>query len=220
MKYTIYKTTNLINNKFYIGYHKTENPNDSYLGSGKLLLKAIKKHGKENFKKEILFVFDNKEEALKKERILVNESIVKDKNSYNSKLGGEGGWDYIFEKLKNDPDYKIKYSERASRANKKSYKSGKRVGWQAVNKKPDYKNPMEGKKHTNESKRKISKNNGNRLSKKEIQRRISLIENSNIDFNKLGWIGKVCKLIGTSKGKLFVEKYCPDIYKNSYKRKI
>jgi hypothetical protein len=48
----IYITTNLINGKQYIGLHSKNNK--SYLGAGTLLLKAIKKYGKENFSKEIL----------------------------------------------------------------------------------------------------------------------------------------------------------------------
>lgn len=48
----IYKTINLINNKIYIGQDRNNNPN--YLGSGKKILRAIKKYGKQNFKKEIL----------------------------------------------------------------------------------------------------------------------------------------------------------------------
>ena len=46
----VYITTNLINKNFYIGKHSTDNLNDGYLGSGKCLLAAIKKYGKENFK--------------------------------------------------------------------------------------------------------------------------------------------------------------------------
>ena len=49
----IYLTTNVINGKQYIGSHNGE-INDSYLGSGKLLIKSIKKYGKENFKRIIL----------------------------------------------------------------------------------------------------------------------------------------------------------------------
>jgi len=48
----VYLTTNLINGKKYIGMDSNNNP--KYIGSGTLILKAIKKYGKENFKKEIL----------------------------------------------------------------------------------------------------------------------------------------------------------------------
>ncbi len=44
----IYKTTNLINGKFYIGMHSTSNLKDGYLGSGKRLWFSIKYHGREN----------------------------------------------------------------------------------------------------------------------------------------------------------------------------
>ena len=49
--YTVYATINKKNGNFYIGFHKTEDPYDSYLGSGTVLDVAIKKHGKENFAK-------------------------------------------------------------------------------------------------------------------------------------------------------------------------
>jgi hypothetical protein len=86
--YTVYKTTNLINNKIYIGVHSTNNLNDSYLGSGKNFLKALKEYGKENFKKEILFIFDNKKEMLEKEKELVNKEFILNENTYNIILGG------------------------------------------------------------------------------------------------------------------------------------
>lgn len=64
--FTIYKTTNLCNGKYYIGQHRTNNVNDDYLGSGIILKDAIKKYGKNNFKKEILFIFDNEYDMNKK----------------------------------------------------------------------------------------------------------------------------------------------------------
>jgi group I intron endonuclease len=91
MKYTIYKTTNLINNKIYIGKHQTENINDSYYGSGKALKASIKKHGKENFKKEILFVFDTELEMNDKEVELITAEFVARTDTYNMGVGGEGG---------------------------------------------------------------------------------------------------------------------------------
>lgn len=60
----MYKTTNLVNGKIYIGKHITEDPNDRYLGSGHLFYKAVRKYGVKNFKKEVLFIFDNEEEML------------------------------------------------------------------------------------------------------------------------------------------------------------
>lgn len=89
--FTIYKTTNTVNGKFYIGVHKTANPNDSYLGSGQLLNRAIKKHGLSFFKKEIIHVFETAEEAYDKERELVCQELIDCDQCYNLKIGGLGG---------------------------------------------------------------------------------------------------------------------------------
>lgn len=91
--YTVYKTTNLINGRWYIGVHKRRYKKDSYIGSGDLIREAIKKYGKSNFVNEILFTYDTATEAYDKERELVTEDVIKDKMSYNIKLGGEGGWE-------------------------------------------------------------------------------------------------------------------------------
>ena len=97
LKHYLYKTTNLKNNKFYIGVKSSYDPNnDRYLGSGFLLKKAIKKYGKENFKKEILEYFNNQEDKFKREAEIVNEQLINDPNCYNITLGGRGAKkDYI-----------------------------------------------------------------------------------------------------------------------------
>ena len=131
MFYTVYKTTCLTNGKVYIGVHKTQDLSDDYLGSGKLITRAIKKYGLDSFKKEILFVFDNEEEMFAKERELVTEVFVEDENTYNCKPGGEANWYYVNknglnhkakqhlvlrDRIKNDPDYAKKFSEKMSEA--------------------------------------------------------------------------------------------------------
>jgi hypothetical protein len=95
MFYTIYKITNKINNKIYIGKHQTENLQDGYMGSGKLISAAIKKYGLENFEKEILFVFSSKDEMNEKEREIVTEDFCRRMDTYNITSGGDGGWNYV-----------------------------------------------------------------------------------------------------------------------------
>jgi dissimilatory sulfite reductase (desulfoviridin) alpha/beta subunit len=79
----------------YIGKHITNDPNDSYLGSGKHLNRAIKKYGKENFVKEVLHIFDNEDDMNAKEAELVNEEFLLRNDVYNLCPGGQGGFGYI-----------------------------------------------------------------------------------------------------------------------------
>jgi len=91
MFYTIYKITNKINDKIYIGKHVTKNLEDGYMGSGKLIKRAIKKYGPDNFIKEILFICENEADMNNKEKDLVSIG----EHSYNLCLGGQGGFNYI-----------------------------------------------------------------------------------------------------------------------------
>ncbi len=91
----IYITTNIINGKRYIGQRKRfdgEDINaDKYLGSGTSLLYAIKKHGNEYFKKEIIAVCDSHTEADRLEIKYIEEyGALLDKSKwYNIDAGGQ-----------------------------------------------------------------------------------------------------------------------------------
>src|SRR6056297_214800 len=95
MNYIIYQITNLVSGKCYVGCHQTANLDDGYFGSGKCLQHAINKYGKENFKKEVLHNFSTQEEMFEKEAEIVNEDFVNNKNTYNLKTGGFGGWSHL-----------------------------------------------------------------------------------------------------------------------------
>lgn len=92
--YTVYKITNNLNNKIYIGAHYQKDNEDtySYMGSGIQITRAIKKYGKNNFTKDILFIYDNREDMYAKEVELVNEDFYKNQNNYNMTIGGSGGY--------------------------------------------------------------------------------------------------------------------------------
>lgn len=103
VKYILYITTNKVNRKFYIGVHKTETPYvfDGYLGCGAKincpssynkgetpLHQAILKYGVNAFIRNTLEVFNTLEEALNKEKEIVNEEFIKRTDTYNAVLGG------------------------------------------------------------------------------------------------------------------------------------
>lgn len=89
--YYIYRITNLINGKTYIGQHRYQKLNDHYMGSGVALKNAIKKYGLDNFKKEIIYSRIKLQETADSLEIL---SIKKEKSigkaEYNLIAGGHG----------------------------------------------------------------------------------------------------------------------------------
>lgn len=92
--YYIYKTTNLINGKFYIGKSSMKNNSIDYwyLGSGVLLKKAIEKYGRDNFKKEIVEWCSSFEESNEREKYWIkNLNALNLKIAYNIATGGDGG---------------------------------------------------------------------------------------------------------------------------------
>lgn len=96
MYYYVYQITNLLNNKIYVGKHKSaKHPSENgYYGSGKQIKAAIEKYGIENFKKEVLYYCNSMEEMAEKELSIVTEDFVKRKDTYNMHKGGPGGWDH------------------------------------------------------------------------------------------------------------------------------
>ena len=117
MKYIVYLTTNKINNKIYVGVHKTEDPNifDGYIGNSINIFKAnpelkhpkipfhkaVKKYGYNAFVRSTIQVFDSEEEALNLESLIVDENFIAREDTYNiPKVGNIKG-----EKL--DPPKKV-----------------------------------------------------------------------------------------------------------------
>ena len=125
--YYIYCISNLINNKTYIGQHKTDNLNDKYMGSGLCITSAIKKYGKENFSKTILAIAGCKENADILEKVFIKIYREMGKAEYNLANGGTGGQDgrkHTFEE-------KIKIAKASSEHWKREgYKErvGKKIG--------------------------------------------------------------------------------------------
>lgn len=104
----LYKTTCLINQKFYIGIHSTSKLTDGYIGSGRLLWRSIRKYGKENFKVEILEFFNDRISLKNYEREIVNEELLKDPLCMNLSLGGYGGWNNPFINVQDKNGLKLK----------------------------------------------------------------------------------------------------------------
>ena len=87
----IYKTTNLVNGKWYMGMHSTSNLEDGYVGSGTFLWKSIKKYGRENFKMEIQEFFPDRRSLKEREIEIITEELLEDPMCMNLSLGGNGG---------------------------------------------------------------------------------------------------------------------------------
>lgn len=139
-RYFVYKTTNRVNGKFYIGVHNGSDPH--YLGSGTILKRAFNVHGRDNFSREILHEGLTRDEAYKIESQLVTMDQVNDPNCYNLKEGGCGG---------TQPDHILK---KMSDVKKKMYQ------------KPED-HPRFGMKNSDETRRKISEGNKGKKMPKE-----------------------------------------------------
>jgi len=190
----VYITTNVLNEKKYVGSHCTENINDGYLGSGRTFKKAIKKYGKENFKREILKECETIEEARNLEGRYIKKYKTLIPNGYNFHPNGgptNGGFHSEETKRKmseaakkrwKDKEERKKQSERLrSLGLKHSDETKQKIGDIHRGKE----SPMKGKNHCEETKEKIrQKLLGTKLPE-EVKKKIS--KNSK---RHKPWLGK------------------------------
>jgi hypothetical protein len=159
----IYKTTNLLSGRYYIGMHSTDDLNDGYLGSGTYLKRSINKHGKENHSIEILEFVNSREELAAREKEIVSLQEIAKKECMNLKVGGEGGFTIEqtrnggklsgakhAERMKNDPEFKKRISEGVGIKSKERFLSDKE-NFSLVKHRADW----NGKKHSEESIKKM-----------------------------------------------------------------
>lgn len=153
----LYKTTCLITGRWYIGMHSTNKLEDGYMGSGRRLRYSIRKHGEENHKKEILEFFASRELLVEAEINAITEDMIGDPMCMNLMGGGEGGFisEEHYENLKEknselqkekwkDAEYRNKIVKVLYEGMKKHHKN-----------RTNY-NTFEGKKHTEETKKRMS----------------------------------------------------------------
>jgi hypothetical protein len=196
MYYTVYKITNLTNGKIYIGAHRTSNLDDYYMGSGVKIKDDIRKYGKDNFKKEYMFIFENEREMYDMESILVNEDFIKNENVYNLSTGGYG-WN------RREPE-----NERAM--------NSKAGSWKNIEKRRKICESIPMSKRKEIGKKLGDKYGGlNGLSSEEIEKRFDIIKDINL--LKYGWVNKVSDKLGIThtQVKRFIEKY----YKGEFYRR-
>ena len=164
--YLIYQITNKSNGMIYIGKHKTKNKDDGYMGSGIRITRAIEKYGVDNFEKTILFECSSEDEMNKLEAEIVNEDFIARDDVYNISLGGSGGWDYVNKNHRNIGfiyvnTHKLNNKgKRISNELREKMIRGLRLSMlnnpEKFNKSKD-RNPMYGKKHSEETRKLLSK---------------------------------------------------------------
>jgi group I intron endonuclease len=173
MIHVIYLTTCLINGVQYVGRHKVSNTvtlDPNYIGSGTLLKRAIKKHGKENFKRKIICKIetDDVSKVRKLEKIYIKKFGTLFPHGYNWIEGDileDNPMDYKINKIKvglatkkrlsdprNNPMYGKQHSEETKKLMSIS-KIGERNVWFG---KTGKEFPLFGKSFSYEHKRKIS----------------------------------------------------------------
>lgn len=141
----IYKTTNCVNNKVYIGKKQSSKYIPTYLGSGKVIKQAIKKYGRENFANEIIDRANSLEELNLKEKYYVTlykEALGRD--CYNIAGGGDGGNTIKYLPKEMKQDFVLKMTE-INKARRSTSEFKEKIGSATKNR---YLNPEERKRHS------------------------------------------------------------------------
>ena len=99
MYHIVYLTRNLINGKIYVGVHQTYSLEDNYLGSGKMLQRAIAKYGRQNFERIIVHFCLTREDSMEWEKLIVDRNFINRQDVYNTGLGGYGSPGLTYEEM-------------------------------------------------------------------------------------------------------------------------
>jgi hypothetical protein len=176
----IYKTTNTVNNKFYIGKDVKNNP--SYLGSGLLLNKAIEKYGKSAFIKEVIEQCDNPTVLAEREKYWIKKFNATDRKiGYNIAFGGLGG-----DTFTNNPNKSIIIEKRKISIQRYTNINGhapmcldveKRI---EMAKKANAARTIKGYKHSEETKTKIGNAHRGKELSEEVRKKISVTTKKNM----------------------------------------
>lgn len=162
----IYITTNLVTGKLYLGQHSSKTLDNSYLGSGVVLKKAIQKYGANNFKCESIDWAKTKEELNQKEIWWIDVlGCVKSSQWYNVATGGQGFSSGEKHPLygKKMPEYQrlriIETSPHIAGKNHPMYEDHRFIGENnPMYGKSGYLSPTFGRKHTFEERLKMKNN--------------------------------------------------------------
>lgn len=201
--YCIYRITNKINGKTYIGQHKYKddsNPMKRYRGSGKLLLRAYKKYGIENFSIEVLYKRIQYKKTIDSMEIwmIEKERKTNPNGCYNITDGGSGG---LGTTVSDYQRQRIIESNKIYKTGKKAWNSGKK-GLYHISEETKYRmseahkgksSPAKGKHwklskprktFTEEHRRKLSQALKKRIITDETRRKLSLARKGKIGWNK------------------------------------
>lgn len=175
----IYETKNLINNKTYIGQHKTNNLKDNYMGSGILINRAFERYGINNFSKSILAITEKKEIADILEKHFIALFREEGKAEYNIADGGQGGdlgeecRKRISEKLKGHPTSDLAKKKMSESAKKRKHRNGYKLSEETKKKISEAHKGKKPKPLSEESRRKISEKLKGHFVSEETKKKIS-----------------------------------------------